>query len=160
MTGRKCGIHHLALPILPPTVFVLLICACGRGHRGETLSISPGASGRVAETLTKLSAAMSSLRAAKQSDLVKMADTFNQVNECCDELEGKNQRLAPPAEEWGALSPASRREILALLPGTENDAELCRDHARRGHLTNLLVQWSILEERYTRLVSLLEPPQR
>ena len=92
-------------------------------------------SARVARNVKEIESCVTRLSDAEANNkLMEMSETFNQINECCDELQGKNGRPAPPAEEWGIRDAAKHRQILDALGTLENDAEGMRSITRENSL--------------------------
>ena len=88
---------------------------------------------RVARNVKEIESCVTRLSDAEANHkLIGMSETFNRINECCDELQGKNGRPAPPAEEWGKRDAAKHRRILDALGALENDAEGMRDMTREN----------------------------
>jgi hypothetical protein len=54
--------------------------------------------------------------------LLEMGNAFDQINEYCDQLQGKNKNTAPSAKDWN-VDADTHQKILKLLAEIENDAE-------------------------------------
>lgn len=78
-------------------------------------------------------AKMEAASAAKR--LSEQADTFNHINELCDELQGKNRSPAPAAQDWGIQRASVFLRVTNLLHSLEETAERMRDTARASRLS-------------------------
>jgi hypothetical protein len=122
-------------------------------------------SARVARNVQEIESRVARVKAAEKNKLVGMSETFNQINECCDELQGKNGRPAPPAEEWGVRDAASHRRILDALAALENDAEGMRDISRENSYgatqpDTIQKAWEQFVKHFAQLAELLTRPQK
>ena len=129
---------------------------------GERLTPPPDASPRVVDLLARIdSGAERVTREADPSALAELAGTFDAINECCDELQGKNEAAAPSPAEWGGLPDQRHREILSLLGGIENDAEGLKSIAQDRELEEgarvvyMQTVWGMLLAKRTKLAGLL-----
>jgi hypothetical protein len=120
--------------------------------------------GRVAEILAAIASRVAQIQAAAANhQLLDRAEIFDQLNEYCDQLQGKNQNPAPAMSEWGVRDAAQFREIMELIAGLENDAEGLRSVAqsRTGGTERLSLANQVWEtgflKKYARLKALLLP---
>ncbi len=122
---------------------------------GGKLIAPPSASARVTGLVAKIDSAVQCLRAVEKDQLIDMIDMFEQINVCCDELQGKEDGAALSAQEWGNLTPRSLADVLKTLGKLEAGVESCQREARRDCSFGVEVEWNALEEEYASLASLL-----
>jgi len=113
---------------------------------------------RIARMLDRIDARMEELQRAGRRDRPSKGKAFNQINEYCDDLLGKNGKPAPSQEDWGARSKAHLERIEFYLGKMENEAEKCRDICGSPRFTSpaakeeeLMYWWFDLEKYYIRL---------
>ena len=93
---------------------------------GKKISKKPsnGFSSDVWEIVSHLDSSVESVnQAAENKDLGTMTEVFNQINEYCDDLQGKNQDPAPTAGDWGDISTETYDSLLSILSEMGNSAE-------------------------------------
>ena len=69
-------------------------------------------------------------QAAGNGKLLEMAETFNEINEHCDQLQGKNKDGGPAMRDWGMADARQFRQIMEVVARLENDAEGMRSIAQ------------------------------
>jgi serine/threonine protein kinase len=94
-------------------------------------SVAGHPTGRVAELLAAIEERVNVLKQdPSDGKLLDAADIFNQINEYCDQLQGKNLDGGPALTEWGITESRQFREVADMLVALEEDAEKLRDVAR------------------------------
>jgi predicted Ser/Thr protein kinase len=84
----------------------------------------------VSSILAAIDRCMDKIEKARAAGLVlEMDRRLDEINEHCDQLQGKNNNVAPTAQDWNVDEETYRR-IRAVLAKMENDAEGMRSVAR------------------------------
>ena len=114
----------------------LLLYGCENTSQDVKLEIPRNASVEVRKSLLGIESSVSKLLDAEdKGELDKMSDTFDLINEHCDELQGKKKATAPSTDDWGNVSNDKLDRVLKTLHEIENQSELCRDYARNARMT-------------------------
>jgi len=121
-------------------------------------------SGQVRDMLAAVHERVARIQEAAESDrLLEMADTLNELNEICDQLQGKNQDGGPALGDWGIADSREFRKIMEALASLENDAEIMTDIAQGRHGTEeeraafLRTVWNEkIRANYASLVAMLK----
>ena len=133
------------------------ISGCGSVNEDARLVISDTMSPRLSGILKDLQSHVSAAYSAKErKHLTRLAGIFESINECFDELQGKNKKPAPTAQDWGDISEKEYQEIQKLLAGLENKAELCIDYCRDMHYNHLESGWKAFLSEYSELRKMID----
>ncbi len=123
------------------------------------ITVPSGASERVRYALGKIESLMTYIENAGNEDISGLSGYFDEINEFCDDLQGKNGE-APAPGEWGQLGADKIEAVLKQLAQIEKTAEGCRDLAR-GERKDLLKQhWQTLKTQYKQLCSIMRPANK
>ena len=79
-----------------------------------------------------------------------MGNRLNELNEYCDQLQGKNKNTAPTAKDWN-VDAEKHAQILKLLAGMENDAEGMRsiaNHTKMSEPERVAMMKKVWEENF------------
>jgi len=114
------------------------------------MTVPKDAGRRVTYALDKIASLMRYVESQRDGDIAALSGYFDQINEFCDDLQGKNGP-APGRDEWGGLDDAQIEAVLKLLSDVEEAAEGCRELARGGHKELLDQHWQLLKHQYSRL---------
>ncbi|MCK4998301.1 MAG: M56 family metallopeptidase, partial [Anaerohalosphaera sp.] len=120
------------------------------------LTAPASSSKRVSYALSKIESLFRRIDSASEEQLLASAGYFDQINEFCDDLQGKNGQTLPRAE-WGKLSGADVDSALKIIAQLENTAEGCRDLADGKHTQLLNDHYKTLKKQYTQLCAALRP---
>lgn len=136
----------------------LLISGSGcAGNSEARIEVPETVSPRVARALKDMQSLVSQAYAAYgRKHLTRMAGILDSINERCDDLQGKNQREAATAEEWGGLSEKQYGDVLASLAAMENQAEYCRDYAKALDRSHLEIGWKAFLVQYNMFRRMVE----
>ena len=122
----------------------------------DSLQAPSGASKRIKYGLGKIESLMTYIQSAGNEDISGLSGYFDEINEFCDDLQGKNGE-APARSEWGQLGSDKIEAVLKKLAEIEGTAEGCRELARGDHKDFLDQHWQTLKEQYDQLRSILQP---
>ncbi|MBE0537843.1 MAG: hypothetical protein IH624_19455 [Phycisphaerae bacterium] len=140
--------HPDATPMLPPMPEGTAVAGIGR------MTLPKDAGRRVTYGLDKIALLMRYIDLQNDGEIAALSGYFDQINEFCDDLQGKNGP-APGRDEWGGLDDARIEAVVKLLSDIEQTAEGCRELSRGGHKELLDQHWQLLKEQYGRLCELL-----
>ncbi len=133
------------------------LTGCSKPNEQAAFPISSTISPVVAKKLKELQNHVSKAYEAKgRKHLTRLAEIFESINECCDELQGKNKKPAPTAADWGNISTSQHEQIVRTVASLENNAEFCRDYARDMHYSHLELGWKAFVGEYRVLKNLIE----
>lgn len=139
-----------------------VVCAAGGEVAMSNLAeMCPpiGASERVRYALDKIASLMRYVESQKDGDIAALSGYFDQINEFCDDLQGKNGP-APGGEEWGVMAADQIEAVIKLLGEIEQTAEGCRELSRGGYKELLDQHWQSLKYEYSRLCTALQTAAR